>query len=146
MKKLTNTILALSAVAALGGTTGLYAQSSAVAKVPFGFTVNTVSLPPGDYELRALASESPVIRIVNLNTRRSVMVLAPASGSTYKGQPTDSGKVIFHRYGDRYFFSEVWSPGGLRGCAKPPKLEQELRASNPGIEMASVDITLGGAK
>ena len=145
MKTLTNTILALSAAAVLG-TTGLYAQSSAVANVPFGFTVDTVSLPPGDYELRALSSGGPVIQIVNLNTRRTVMVMAPASGSTHKGQPTDSGKVIFHRYGDRYFFSEVWSPGGLRGCAKPPKLEQELRASNPGIEMASVDITLGGAK
>jgi hypothetical protein len=142
---LTNTILALSAVAALGGTTGLYAQSMAVAKIPFGFTVNTVSLTPGDYELRELSTASPVIRIVNLATRRSVMVMAPASGSTYKGGPTDTGKVIFHRYGDRYFFSEVWSPGGLRGCARPPKLEQELRANSSGTQMASVDITLGGA-
>jgi hypothetical protein len=145
MKTLTNTMLALGAVALLG-TTGLYAQSTAVANIPFGFTVNNVSLPPGEYALRALSSASPVIQIVNLNTRHTVMVMAPSAASTYKGQQTDTGKVIFHRYGDRYFFSEVWSPGGLRGCTRPPKLEQELRASNPGIEMASVDITLGGAK
>jgi hypothetical protein len=145
VKTLTNTILALSAVAVLG-TTGLYAQTKAVANVPFQFTVATVSMPAGEYSLQALPNASGVIQISNLATRRSVLVMAPATGSTYKGDPTDTGKVIFHRYGDRYFFSEVWSPGGLRGCAKPPKLEQELRASNPGIEMASVDITLGGAK
>jgi len=145
MKTLTTTILALSAAAMLG-TTGLYAQTSAVAKIPFGFTVDAVSLPPGNYELRALRSGSPVIEIVKLNTWRTVMVMAPATESTYKGDPNDTGKVIFHRYGDRYFFSEVWSPGGLRGCAKPSKRELELRASNSGVEMASVDITLGGAK
>ena len=146
MKTLTNTILALSAVAMLGGTTGLYAQSSAVAKVPFGFTVNTVNLPPGDYELRALSSSSPVIRIVNLNTRRSVMVMAPASGSTYKGEPTDSGKLIFHRYGDRYFFSEVWGPYGPRGRATPTRLEQEIRERSAEKQMASVAIPQAAGK
>jgi len=145
MKTLTNTILALSAVAVLG-TTGMYAQTRAVANIPFQFTVNTVSLPAGEYSLQAFPGANGVLRITNLDTSRTVMVMAPATGSTYKGEPTGTGKVIFHRYGDRYFFSEVWSPGGLRGRAQPPKLEQELRASSSGIEMASVDITLGGAK
>ena len=145
MKTLTNTILALSAVAVLG-TTGMYAQTRAVANIPFQFTVNTVSLPAGEYSLQAFPDANGVLRITNLDTSRTVMVMAPATGSTYKGEPTGTGKVIFHRYGDRYFFSEVWSPGGLRGRAQPPKLEQELRASSSGIEMASVDITLGGAK
>ncbi len=145
MKTLTNMILALSAVAVLG-TTGIYAQTKAVANIPFQFTVNTVSLPAGEYSLAALPNANGVIKIANLDTRRSVLVMAPATGSTYKGEPTGTGKVIFHRYGDRYFFSEVWSPGGLRGRAQPPKLEQELRASGPGTQMASVDITLGGAK
>jgi len=145
MKTLTNTILALSAVAVLG-TTGMYAQTRAVANIPFQFTVNTVSLPAGEYSLQAFPGANGVLRITNLDTSRTVMVMAPATGSTYKGEPTGTGKVIFHRYGDPYFFSEVWSPGGLRGRAQPPKLEQELRASSSGIEMASVDITLGGAK
>ena len=145
MKTLTNTILALSAVAVLG-TTGLFAQTRAVANVPFGFTVDTVSLPAGQYSLQAQPNMNGVIQITNLATRRSLFVMAPASGSTYKGEPTGTGKVVFHRYGDRYFFSEVWSPGGLRGWAKPPKLEQELRASSSGTEMASIDITLSGVR
>ena len=145
MKTLTNTILALSAVAVLG-TTGIYAQTKAVANIPFQFTVATVSMPAGDYSLAALQTASGVLKIQNLATGRCALVMAPGTLSTYKGEPTDAGKVIFHRYGDRYFFSEVWSPGGLRGRTQPPKLEQELRASNPGTQMASVDITLGGAK
>jgi len=145
MKTLTNTILAVGAVAVLG-TTGLYAQSKAVANIPFQFTVNTVSLPAGEYSLAAQPNGNGVIQLVNLDTCRTVMVMAPATMSTYKGKSGDTGKVIFHRYGDRYFFSEVWSPGGPRGRAQPPKLEQELRASGSGTQMASIDITLSGAK
>ena len=29
--------------------------------------------------------------------------------------PTDKGKLVFHRYGDQYFLSEVWPAGATTG-------------------------------
>jgi hypothetical protein len=55
--------------------------------------------------------------------------------------------VIFHRYGDRYFFSEVWTAdGGLRGKVMPSKLERETR-NNAGDEkqmaLISIPVSVG---
>jgi hypothetical protein len=94
--------------------------------------------------LKPLSATNGLIQILNLETGRSVAVLAPSALSTYKGKDVDSGKLIFHHYGDRYFFSEVWTPSGPRGRATPSKLEQEIRAGNAERQMASVSISLAG--
>ena len=143
MKTLNTFVLALSAAAVLG-TTALYAQTRVVADVPFDFTVQTVTMPAGEYALKPLSATNGLIQILNLETGRSVAVLAPSALSTYKGKDVDSGKLIFHKYGDRYFFSEVWTPSGPRGRATPSKLEQEIRAGNAERQMASVSISLAG--
>jgi hypothetical protein len=143
MKTLNTFIHALSAVAVLG-TASLYAQTAVFANVPFDFTVQTVTMPAGEYALQPLSSNTGLIRLRNLETGRSVAVLAPSGLSAYKGKDSESGKVIFHRYGDRYFFSEVWTPSGLRGHAMPSKLEQEVQASNTERQIASVSISLAG--
>lgn len=143
MKTLNNMMLALG-VAALAATS-LCAQTAAVAKIPFEFTVQTVTLPAGDYTLKSLPSSSGTIQIVNNETRKSVLVMAPDTLGR-NGKPTDTGKVIFHKYGDRYFFSEVWTPSGLRGRVMPNKLERELTASNGETQMASVSIPLAAAQ
>jgi len=127
------------------GSTGLYAQTQAVANIPFDFNVKGVTMPAGEYTLEPVSTTSGSIRILNHETRKSVMVLAPSTVSTYKGTSEESGKVIFHRYGDRYFFSEVWTPSGLRGRVLPSSLERELQASNRDQQMASVSIPLATA-
>jgi hypothetical protein len=53
--------------------------------------------------------------------------------------------IIFHRYGDRYFFSEVWTAYGLRGRTQPSKLEREIQASSADKQVALVSIPLAGA-
>ena len=51
MKTLNTLILTLGA-AALLGTTGLYAQTGTVAKVPFNFTAMSATMPAGEYSVR----------------------------------------------------------------------------------------------
>ncbi len=143
MKTLKTFVLAMSAAAMLG-TTGLYAQTGVVANVPFNFTVETVKMPAGEYTVQPLSTASGVIQMLNVETGKSVLMSAPASLSIHKGQAAERGKIIFHRYGDRYFFSEVWTPYGLRGHAKPSKLEREIEAGN-GNQVALVSIPLAGA-
>ena len=143
MKTLNTFFLALSAAAVLG-TTALYAQTMVVADVPFDFTAQTVTVPAGRYALQTLSRTSGLIRIMNLETRRSVVVLASSTLSTYNGKDTESGKLIFHRYGDQYFFSEVWTPSGLRGCATPSRQEREIKARGAERQIAFVRIRPGG--
>ena len=143
MKTLNTFILAMSAAAVLG-TTALYAQTVVFADVPFDFTVQTVTVPAGRYSLQTLSRTSGAIQIMNLETHRSVQVLAPSVLSTYKGKDTEYGKLIFHRYGDQYFFSEVWTPSGLRGCAAPSRQEREIKARGAERQIAFVRIRPGG--
>lgn len=143
MKTLNTFVLVMSAAAMLG-TTGLYAQNGVAANVPFNFTVDTVRMPAGGYTLKATSPMSGVIQMLNVATGESILVNAPSLLSTHKGQATESGKLIFHCYGDRCFFSEVWTPDGLRGRAMPSKLEREIESSG-GAKLARVSIPLTGA-
>jgi hypothetical protein len=145
MKTLNTFVLAMSAAAMLG-TTGLYAQTRVVANVPFNFTVETVRLPAGEYALQPTSTGSDMLQIQNVATGEIILVNAPSWLSTHKGKGAGSDQIIFHRYGDRYFFSEVWTPDGLRGRAMPSKLEREIQASSPGKQVALVSIPLTGAR
>jgi hypothetical protein len=136
--------LAVALGAAVLGTTGLYAQAAAVVDVPFDFTVQSATMSAGKYKLWAPSMSNPVIQIRNTQTGKSAFVLASGSSSTQVGDRT-TGKVIFHRYGDRYFFSEVWTPDAVRGRALPSKLEQEYQARNAEKQLASVSIPLAAA-
>jgi hypothetical protein len=147
MKALKTMTLALSAAVVLGAN-GLYAQlrTVAVANIPFEFTVQSMTLPAGEYALERESSASDLIRVKNINTRHAAYVLAPRTLAKYKGSNNEKGTLLFHRYGDRYFFSEIWTPnGGMCGGVSPSKLERELQASDNQTRMALVSISLEGA-
>jgi len=143
MKTLNTFVLAVSAAAMLG-TTGLYAQTGVVADVPFNFTAESVKMPAGQYTLNPISKTSGLIQMRNVNTGESILVNAQGLLSTHQGKGEESGLIIFHRYGDRYFFSEVWTPYGLRGRVRPSKLEREIQAGN-AEKLALVHIPLAGA-
>jgi hypothetical protein len=82
---------------------------------------------------------------MNRETGKSVLVNASGLLSVHKGKGEETGMIIFHRYGDRYFFSEVWTPDGIRSHAKPSKLEREIQASSAEKQVALVSIPLPGA-
>ena len=142
MKTLNTFVLVMSAAAMLG-TTGLYAQSGVVANVPFNFTAASAKMPAGEYTLTPLNRTSGVIQMQNVATGESVLLNAPGALATHKGSGEETGKLIFHRYGDRYFFAEVWTPDGLRGHVTPSKLEREIMSG--GEKLAVVSVPLAGA-
>lgn|SRR5271165_371486 len=140
MKTLNTFILAMGA-AALLGTTGLYAQPRAVADVPFNFTVKTVPMPAGKYELHAASTTDRAIQMRNIETGKSVFVPRTLSPDAGKGEA--SGKIVFHRYGDRYFFSEARTPDGLHFRYTPSKLERELGTGRQ-LALANIPLTTVG--
>ncbi len=106
----------------------VYAQMSSPIKVkiPFDFTAASATLPAGEYRVMT-ASVSGTLAIIG---RDSASGFA-GSHAAQANAPSSATKLVFHRYGDRYFLYQVWVENEKCGRELPAtKLEQELRASN----------------
>jgi hypothetical protein len=87
------------------------AQSSGmvVSNVPFEFVVGDNTLPAGEYRITRSLGNALTIRTADAN--------AAAIRITNDIQPGKDrhARLVFHRYGDRYFLAEVWSGAGDMG-------------------------------
>ena len=92
-------------VASIFITTGAWAQS-VTATVPFDFTINNNTVvPAGTYIITSAPStEHHVLSISDEKTtyRLSAAMPNPASGN-------NTSVLVFHRYGNQYFLSEIRS-------------------------------------
>lgn len=87
------------------------AQSNRVAAVvPFDFIVGSQTLKSGKYTLGSITqdSEGLVIR----GSEKSVIRLSRAIESN---ETQEQARLVFHRYGQRYFLAEVWAGGNSTG-------------------------------
>ncbi len=122
---LRNTLSGLVFVAgAFAATT--HAQSSRQqvrVTVPFAFQDGTAHMNPGVYTLALQSDHIMVVR----GARGSTSALSLVDiGETVK--PAAAGKVVFHKYGDRYFLREVWMSGSSTHLECPKtKAEKNLQ-------------------
>ena len=137
MKRLwINLFLAFGTVCSYG--TVLHAQSyEMVAKVPFAFHVDKTDFQAGDYKLEK-SMTLPVQFIENRDGHKCAI-----PGGTYlesKGKP----RLVFHRYGDDYFLSEIWNTQGTGSKLKVNKREREVseRTAPEEIAMVAIEVTL----
>ena len=83
-----------------------------VADIPFEFSIDYKTMAAGEYIVQTLASASDAVLIQSADGKSSV--LRP-SEATATGQNKASARLIFHRYGQRYFLKEVWTGAGIAG-------------------------------
>lgn len=103
---------AAMATTILASTRVASAQQQVVATIPFAFAAGAANLPAGDYGVK-VAEANGMLRLTNLdNPKVSAFVPANAAGSS---GIQDHSKLIFNRYGDRYFLSQVWTAGNSTG-------------------------------
>lgn len=81
----------------------------AVANIPFAFNVGNKNLPAGKYTVTVLNSTSDrkVLQIRSTNSRANAMIQT----NSVIGKTSDEAKLVFQRYGDRYFFAQVQMAG-----------------------------------
>ena len=99
MKRITSTLALF--VASLFITAGVWAQA-VKATVPFDFTIDNTTVPAGTYIISSTSSDHDVLRI---SDQKHVHLLTTAimdSGNAAKGNV-----LVFHKYGDTYFLSQV---------------------------------------
>ena len=87
------------------------------ADVPFNFIINKATLPAGEYTLMSVGTESArALSIRSADKQNQALVLANHVDSR---TPCKTSKLIFNRYGDRYFLSQVWVAGNDSGRQLP---------------------------
>jgi hypothetical protein len=105
-----------------------FAQSNSRAKadVPFAFSIEQSSMEAGQYSITV---SDHVMKIRNEATNKTVALLAQP-GESAKPQ---SSRLVFHKYGDRYYLAAVWTATGEAGASgiefPASKAEQETRAA-----------------
>jgi len=120
-------LLSLLAMILLAGSLSAQISGAVKATVPFGFTAGNISLPAGEYQIAS--SKHPGNLVLRGEGSSSGMFIG--SNAVQANAVAQSTKLVFHRYGDRYFLYQLWVQGENRGSELPmTKLEKELRASN----------------
>jgi hypothetical protein len=101
-----------------------------VANIPFDFRSGSEMMPAGKYDIQTLSSHILVLRGT---TQSRSQFLVAISAETLK--PSDHGKLVFHRYGNKYFLYQVWSSGQSSGFELPKgHAEKEvIRAANTPV-------------
>ena len=97
--------------------------------VPFDFSVSGQKLPAGKYWIgRAQNSIGDTVVQIQSTDMHYVANRFSVPIVTFKSKKR--GEVVFHRYDDQYFLSEVWPSGGGTGRAfLKTRTERELARS-----------------
>jgi hypothetical protein len=139
LKGLTMLVL-IAAVALMAALVSANAQSISpvVANIPFDFTVGGKSLKAGEYSVRAFTSKGDTLLISNQKSNDGAIRL---SQSIEARNVPKHGKLVFHRYGQRYFLSEVWTTGERTGrqlnkSSEERAIEGQLAAISSKSELA----------
>jgi hypothetical protein len=124
----------LAAIVVLLAVGSAYAQNiHVVADVPFGFMLENRSLPAGHYEIQA----GPAQGVVGL--RRGAEHIAFLMTNDVRTVGSTKSKLVFQRYGDRYFLRQVWMSGSDSGRELPAgKLEKELASIRKPASVAVI--------
>jgi len=109
-------LFALLGLGLLFATASAYAQTAALkANIPFNFVVTGKSLPAGEYAIQSLSTSERVLVIRGSDKSANMVMVSPCESA----KPSDKTKLIFHRYGDCYFLSQIWTAGNSSGAELP---------------------------
>ena len=127
--------LAISAKAQTNGRIAL------IANIPFQFSIGNKSLPAGEYTVRSISDDSRnvVLRIQSRDGKTSAMLRT----STVEGKALDRAKLLFHRYGNQYFFAQAWVDRDSTGLeAQKSRAERAAEREIAAIKMATASVVV----
>ena len=103
-----------------------YAQATIEVTVPFNFMIGKAEMPAGTYTINRLSSSA--IEIKGSTTKKSAVSIVWSEGPSGSDS---AAKLVFNRYGDSYFLSQVTRGSGANVMQLPTsKLEQEQRIAS----------------
>lgn len=124
-------VLSLAAVLATLLVSGsAYAQTMRIkANVPFDFVISGRTMPAGAYSIEAYSNDGKTL-LLRSDAGKAKGMINTISAESLKA--SDRTKLVFHRYDNRYFLSQVWVAGNNRGKELPrSSRETEVAADFP---------------
>jgi hypothetical protein len=88
------------------------AQDPLVVNIPFDFVAGTTKLPAGEYAIKVSGPQNTLLLINRTDAANSAFINTNAAVAN---EQQVQSKLIFNRYGDSYFLSQVWTAGNVRG-------------------------------
>jgi len=128
MKKFFSVVAAgcLLSLLVVGSTRAQEPGTSIRVQIPFEFTVKGKTLPAGEYEIRRLMDEPIGLLLRNMHDKHDEVVFETEPKIERSTPRRD--ELIFTRYGDSYFLSEVLTAGEQTSEeSNPSHRERELR-------------------
>lgn len=135
MKKNTLMLALVSGILLMAGA-AVQAQSSRTtrASIPFDFAANGVAMKAGDYTIRKGNAETMVLSSTDMASQ--VFVLAQQKIAT--SEEGRSLRLIFQRYGNSYFLSEIWTNANSGIRLRPSKNERAIAKLNQRAQTVEV--------
>lgn len=131
MKRITSALALF--VASLFITAGVWAQA-VKATVPFDFTINNTTVPAGTYIISSTSAD-----VLRISDQKHVNLLTTAlmdSGNAGKGNV-----LVFHKYGDQYFLSEIRCKDSSSMNLRLPVWKSEKRARAAQTQEAGIPLS-----
>jgi len=132
----------IATVTVVGSAQGQSLADKIRANIPFDFIVADQRFSAGEY----------LIGNANQDSDNGVMLIHSMKGSANAFRLTipvstlaikDETKLVFHRYGDQYFLSEVWLAGTNTGrMLSESRSEREAKTQNLAANMATQSKTV----
>jgi hypothetical protein len=133
MKKQVLRIFLIFGVFAILAASPASAQTSQAqtADVPFGFSVGGKTFPAGHYSVTRLnpQSDKAALLIKSMDGRLSKIVLTTPIQAA---RAQEKARLVFSRYEDQYFLSEVWTPATNTGLELPKSRSERSLARHAG--------------
>ena len=104
------------------------------ANIPFNFIVTGKTLPAGEYTIQSLSTIARVLVLRSAQESGQMVMPNPCQSA----RPSEKSKLVFHRYGDRYFLSQIWTAGNSSGAEFP----QSSREAEVAMDFPRQDVVL----
>jgi len=81
--------------------------------IPFNFSVGDKSFSAGKYAIERNRKDSDAVWIIRGKENGGSVILI--TQPTRSNDTKEETQLVFHRYDDHYFLSEIWTPGSNTG-------------------------------
>jgi hypothetical protein len=104
------------------------------ANIPFAFEVGDKSLPAGQYQIETVTTGSGTLQVIRLSSGGANVFLSTIALEAHGGN--SKAELVFHRYGNEYFLSQIWNGEGKARQLIESNHEKEAAHTGSAIEVA----------
>jgi hypothetical protein len=115
-------------------------QRTKVTNIPFSFIVGDKTLPAGEYTIEPNRRDYDKVWLVQSGDGHASALFSTIPTRSFETQ--ENSKLVFRKYGDQYFLSQIWTAGDNSGRELLiPRLEHVLAKSK--IDRETVVLAIG---